>query len=408
MDDEDRCRRRHPDVRRADAGDRCAGVGRRAAHRARPAAPRGDPHHVVADATAPSTSRGVPATRAVRRRTGGRRAAPRPDGTLTSALDLGDLTSVGGEQGLLGLAFHRRRRPRPTSTSPTTTATPTSPSSPSPPTATLDRDSMRTVLVDRPAVRQPQRRRPGVRPRRDALHRHGRRRRRAAIRNGGPSTSAELLGKMLRIDPTPVGRPRLHDPGRQPLRRHRRRPRRDLVDRPAQPVALLASTRPPATCGSPTSARTPSRRSTSPRPPTGSTPAGGSTSGGAPSRATIRSTTTVTRPTTTRPIFTYGHSDGRCSISGGVRARGAGAGTLDGWYVFADYCTGEVIALPSSGEGDGITVEPETVRRRPGRSVSAVRTGPDGAIYVLDGNGRQHASTPPPDTASASTPRGRR
>ena len=45
------------------------------------------------------------------------------------------------------------------------------------------------------------------------------------------------------------------------------------------------------------------------------------------------------------PIFEYDHSGGRCSISGGVRARGDGAGPLAGWYVYADYCTGEVMAI---------------------------------------------------------------
>ena len=85
------------------------------------------------------------------------------------------------------------------------------------------------------------------------------------------------------------------------------------------------------------------------------------------------------------PVYTYPHS-GRCSISGGVRVRGAGAGALDGWYVFADYCSGEVVALPVSGEGDAITVGDEVVLTT-GAAVTAVRAAPDGTIYVLDGSG---------------------
>jgi glucose/arabinose dehydrogenase len=89
------------------------------------------------------------------------------------------------------------------------------------------------------------------------------------------------------------------------------------------------------------------------------------------------------------PIFEYDHSGGRCSISGGVRARGAAAGPLAGWYVYADYCSGEVMAISVSGAGTGITVSPESiVLANPGESVSAVASGPDGAVYVLTfGNG---------------------
>jgi glucose/arabinose dehydrogenase len=84
------------------------------------------------------------------------------------------------------------------------------------------------------------------------------------------------------------------------------------------------------------------------------------------------------------PIFEYDHSGGRCSISGGVRARGEGAGPLAGWYVYADYCTGEVMAISVTGEGTAITVGPEPAAlANAGDSVSAVASGPDGAVYVL-------------------------
>ena len=74
-----------------------------------------------------------------------------------------------------------------------------------------------------------------------------------------------LLGKMLRIDPRPTAVARTH-PARQSVRGPRRRRARDLGYRPAQPVALLASTARPATCGSATWARAPGRRSTCSRP----------------------------------------------------------------------------------------------------------------------------------------------
>lgn len=92
----------------------------------------------------------------------------------------------------------------------------------------------------------------------------------------------------------------------------------------------------------------------------------------------------VTADNHSGPIFEYDHGAGRCSISGGVRARGEGAGPLAGWYVYSDYCTGEVMAIAVTGDGTGITVSPEAaVLGNAGDSVSAVVAGPDGAVYVL-------------------------
>jgi glucose/arabinose dehydrogenase len=92
----------------------------------------------------------------------------------------------------------------------------------------------------------------------------------------------------------------------------------------------------------------------------------------------------VSAPDHRGPIFEYDHSGGRCSISGGVRARGAGAGPLAGSYVYGDYCTGQVWALLVDGEGASITVNPEPVELTSfGESVSAVTSDPDGAVYVL-------------------------
>jgi glucose/arabinose dehydrogenase len=89
----------------------------------------------------------------------------------------------------------------------------------------------------------------------------------------------------------------------------------------------------------------------------------------------------------TPPIFEYGHSGGRCSISGGVRARGAGAGELVGWYVFADYCSGELMAISFSGSGSEVTVNPQESVLATAVSITAVAAGPDGTIYVLSQSG---------------------
>lgn len=89
----------------------------------------------------------------------------------------------------------------------------------------------------------------------------------------------------------------------------------------------------------------------------------------------------------TPPLYAYPH-DGRCSVSGGVRARGAGAGTLDGWYVFADYCSGQVFALEVLGEGAELSAG--RVVELVGAAVAkptAIVGGVDGSIYILSETG---------------------
>ena len=161
----------------------------------------------------------------------------------TPFLDISDLVSTGGEQGLLGLAFHpelqdqrlllrrlhaaerRHRHPRykVSSTNPDVADR-----------ATRDKDPDR-----RPAVREPQRRDARVREGRLPLHRDGRRRLAAATRETERRASASLLGKILRIDVNgSVGTRHYLIPPTNPYV-GTGGTRRDLVARPAQPVALL-------------------------------------------------------------------------------------------------------------------------------------------------------------------------
>ena len=222
------------------------------------------------------------------------------------------------------------RRRWPTSTTPTTTATRRSASTRSTPTArSATGDEARVVLDDRAAVRQPQRRRPRVRPRRAAVHRHGRRR-----RGRRPRAAGHRPGDAARQDaahrPDAGRRPAVHGAGRQPVRRRRPARRRRSGRAGCATRGGSRSTARPATCGSPTSARTPSRRSTSPRRPTASTPAralsfGWSAFEGDEPLQRRR----PRRRRTRRRSRTYAHDDGRCSISGGVRARGGDVPELD-------------------------------------------------------------------------------
>ncbi len=53
----------------------------------------------------------------------------------------------------------------------------------------------------------------------------------------------------------------------------------------------------------------------------------------------------------TLPIFEYGHTNGRCSITGGFVYRGANIPQIAGQYIYADYCSGEVFLLDARGPG---------------------------------------------------------
>ena len=92
---------------------------------------------------------------------------------------------------------------------------------------------------------------------------------------------------------------------------------------------------------------------------------------------------------TTAPIHEYEHVGQDCSISGSALYRGKAIPALVGWYVFADYCSGQVRALQIADR--------KVVKQVPlglAASVTAVSEGPDGEMYVLNGNGPIYEITP--------------
>lgn len=52
----------------------------------------------------------------------------------------------------------------------------------------------------------------------------------------------------------------------------------------------------------------------------------------------------------TLPLWDYVHTGGRCAVVGGVRAYGTGLPGIDGAYVYADFCSGELLR---AREADG-------------------------------------------------------
>ena len=80
----------------------------------------------------------------------------------------------------------------------------------------------------------------------------------------------------------------------------------------------------------------------------------------------------------TQPFFTYARADGRCSISGGAVYRNASDPSLDGWYVYGDYCTGEILAFDTDASAEDRDVV--TLGQLPG--VVAIALGPDGDLFA--------------------------
>ncbi len=86
------------------------------------------------------------------------------------------------------------------------------------------------------------------------------------------------------------------------------------------------------------------------------------------------------RDGTTLPVLTYEHGADGCSISGGAPYRGSAIDELEPAYVYSDYCSGIVWALDLAG-GRNLRLLDGLIE------VTAVRPGPDGELYVLQGDG---------------------
>ncbi len=84
-------------------------------------------------------------------------------------------------------------------------------------------------------------------------------------------------------------------------------------------------------------------------------------------------------PGTVMPIFETSHADGNCSITGGYVYRGSRIPALRGAYVFSDYCNGAVRAIYAEG---GRVVQ----QRELGVSASSISSfgvDNDGELYVV-------------------------
>src|SRR5262249_14677248 len=90
------------------------------------------------------------------------------------------------------------------------------------------------------------------------------------------------------------------------------------------------------------------------------------------------------------PILEYGHTGGRCSITGGYVYRGSQGALPVGSYVFADYCTGEIFLY----DGSAATLLLDTTM-----NVSSFGEDEAGELYVVGLGGtifKITSSTAPP------------
>ena len=82
------------------------------------------------------------------------------------------------------------------------------------------------------------------------------------------------------------------------------------------------------------------------------------------------------------PLTEYSRAVG-CAVIGGYVAGEAIPG-LDGWYLFADYCTGDIFGVPSDIPATaGEVIEPRVLLAT-GIPVSTFGQGPSGELYVAD------------------------
>jgi glucose/arabinose dehydrogenase len=91
------------------------------------------------------------------------------------------------------------------------------------------------------------------------------------------------------------------------------------------------------------------------------------------------------------PVFSYTHSEGGCSVTGGYVYRGEEFADLYGVYVLADYCSGLIWAGGLDASGDLVFSDPVET----GMNISSFGEDMDGTVYLTDLNGGLYELVPP-------------
>ncbi len=85
------------------------------------------------------------------------------------------------------------------------------------------------------------------------------------------------------------------------------------------------------------------------------------------------------------PVAEYPNQDGDCSVTGGYVYRGEKIPALQGWYVFADFCSGRIWGL-SPGSNGTPAGDPQLLLDSD-LQISSFGEGADGDVYAIDFSG---------------------
>jgi glucose/arabinose dehydrogenase len=81
------------------------------------------------------------------------------------------------------------------------------------------------------------------------------------------------------------------------------------------------------------------------------------------------------------PVYDYPHADGRCAVVGGFVYHGKALASLSGWYLFADVCSGQIMALDPRNKWRATSLG--AVLTYP----TAFAEGPDGEPWLMSFEG---------------------
>lgn len=84
----------------------------------------------------------------------------------------------------------------------------------------------------------------------------------------------------------------------------------------------------------------------------------------------------------TLPVAEYDHDRG-CSVTGGTVYRGSAFPALQGWYVLSDYCSGTFWAIDAASASSEATRQPIEVAETD-YSISAIAEDPSGELFATD------------------------
>ncbi len=85
----------------------------------------------------------------------------------------------------------------------------------------------------------------------------------------------------------------------------------------------------------------------------------------------------------TLPVVQYGHDNGACSVSGGAVYRGDVITDLFGWYVYGDFCSGQIWAYDPTSQPDS----PIIIELAQLGNLAAIAVGGEGDLFAVSNAG---------------------